>query len=59
MAVATLQRGALEVPEPLDDANQWRAFSAMRADESRAERVKFELGECVLWEWNPVKAGVA
>ncbi len=42
-AVWTLQRGVLEMPEPLDDANQWRACSARRADASRDVRAEFEL----------------
>jgi hypothetical protein len=49
VAVWTLQRGVLEKPEPLDDANQWRAFSAWRMDASRDMRVAFELGETVVW----------
>ncbi len=43
VAVWTLQRGVLEKPEVLDDANQWRAFSAWREDESRKVRTDFEL----------------
>ena len=49
VAVWTLQRGVLNKPEPLDDANQWRAFSAWRMDASRDVRVAFELGETVVW----------
>lgn len=70
VAVWTLQRGLLEKPEPLDDANQWRAFSAWRQDESRDVRVAFELhpndvdpslgtpgelGETVVWNRKPVR----
>ncbi|HEV2133775.1 MAG TPA: hypothetical protein VGR47_05885 [Terracidiphilus sp.] len=43
VVVGTMLRGALETPEPLDDANQWRAFSAWREDASREVRVAFEL----------------
>jgi hypothetical protein len=43
VAVATTVRGKLDVPELLDDANQWRAFSAWREDESRRVRTEFEL----------------
>lgn len=43
VVVSTLLRGVLKTPEVLDDANQWRAFSAWREDESRGERVEFEL----------------
>jgi hypothetical protein len=44
VAVATMRRGALAKPEALDDANQWRAFSAWREEVSRSARVEFELG---------------
>lgn len=55
-AVWTLQRGVLEMPERLDDANQWRAFSAWRADASRDVRAEFELGETVVWKHEPMAA---
>lgn len=70
----TLQRGVLEKPEPLDDANQWRAFSAWRMDASRDVRVAFELhpndvdlslgtpgelGETVVWARPVASAGGA
>ncbi len=58
VVVGTLRRGALKKPELLDDANQWRAFSAWRMDESRDARVRYELGDCVVWNAKPV-AGVA
>ncbi len=56
VAVWTLQRGMLEKPELLDDANQWRAFSAWRTDASRDVRVAFELGDTVMWNRKPVAA---
>jgi hypothetical protein len=47
-AIGTL-RGALKKPKLLNDANQWRAFSAWRMDLSREERVRFEMSETVVW----------
>ena len=49
VAVWTLRRGVLRRPEPLDDANQWRAYSAWRMDLSRQARAEFELGNVVVW----------
>jgi hypothetical protein len=43
VVLATMLRGALDVPEALDDANQWRAFSAWRQDVSREIRAEFEM----------------
>lgn len=43
VAVWTLRGGVLEKPEPLDDANQWRAYTAWRMDASRDVRAAFEL----------------
>jgi hypothetical protein len=43
LVIATMARGALQAAEVLDDANQWRAFSAWREDESRRVRTEFEL----------------
>jgi hypothetical protein len=43
VVVASLLRGALDRPEVLDDANQWRAFSSWRQGESREVRTDFEL----------------
>lgn len=56
VAVWTLRRGSLEVPELLDDANQWRAFSAWRMDASLDVRVAFELGETVVWNRRPTRS---
>ena len=56
--VSTLLRGVLKKPELLDDANQWRAFSAWREDESREARVEYELGYVdseVVWAKKPVQ----
>lgn len=53
VVVSTLRRGVLQHPEPLDDANQWRAFSAWREDVSRQARVAYELGETVVWAKKP------
>lgn len=48
--VATMLRGALRRPEVLDDANQWRAFSAWRMEESRAVRAEWErTSDRVVW----------
>lgn len=58
VVVSTMLRGVLEKPELLDDANQWRAFSAWREDESRSVRVEWELGfeDCeVVWVGKPVQ----
>lgn len=56
VAVWTLRRGALKTPELLDDANQWRAFSAWRMDASREERVAFETDDArVVWAWNSAR----
>lgn len=49
VVVATLKLGALKRPAVLDDANQWRAFSAWREDESRETRAAFEMRERVEW----------
>jgi hypothetical protein len=54
VVVATTLRGGLKKPELLDDANQWRAFSAWRMSESRDQRVAFEMRETVVWV-NPGK----
>lgn len=57
VVVSTTLRGVLETPELLDEANQWRAFSAWREDESRIERAEFELAyeDCeVVWAKKPV-----
>jgi hypothetical protein len=40
--VATMRRGAVDPPEMLSDADAARAFSQLRADESREQRVVFE-----------------
>lgn len=50
VVIATTLRGALDRPELLDDANQWRAFSTWRESESRDVRAAFELGERVVWK---------
>ena len=42
VVIATMVRGRLDAPELLDDANQWRALSAWRVDESRCVRTEFE-----------------
>jgi hypothetical protein len=60
VVIATARRGALKRPELLDDANQWRAFSAWRQDESREVRAKWELLDAmnearVVWAKKPVK----
>jgi hypothetical protein len=59
VVIATMRRGALKRPEPLDDANQWRAFSAWRQDESREIRVEWELDALndtrVVWAKKPGK----
>lgn len=57
VAVWTLKRGALKRPEVLDDANQWRAFSAWRMDASGDVRAAFELGETVVWARPVASAG--
>ncbi len=41
--MSTAIRGAVNPPEPLDDANQWRAFSAWRAEVSVNARAEWEL----------------
>lgn len=43
VVVATAVRGGLDAPELLDDANQWRVFSAWREDASRQVRTEFEM----------------
>lgn len=68
VAVWSLKRGTIDPPEPLDDANQWRAFRAWRQETSCDVRVAFDLhpndvdlssgppgklGELVVWA-NPV-----
>jgi hypothetical protein len=47
--VWSMLRGGLKTPEALDDANQWRAFSAWRMSESRDVRVEFEMSDRVIW----------
>lgn len=47
--VWTLKRGKIDPPELLDDADQWRVFSAWREDVSREARAEFELSETVVW----------
>jgi hypothetical protein len=60
VVIATMRRGVLKRPEPLDDANQWRAFSAWRQDESRLIRAEWELDAMnearVVWAKKPVKS---
>jgi hypothetical protein len=60
---ATMLRGTLKSPEPLDDANQWRAFSAWRQDESRDIRAEWELDAVndtrVVWAKKPVSAALS
>lgn len=58
VVVATTQRGALERSEVLDDANQWRAFSAWRMSESRDQRVAFEMDDAVVMWAKPRRAQV-
>lgn len=58
VVVATMQRGVLEAPELLDDANQWRAFSAWLEDEGRKVRTDFELrydDARVIWAKEPAR----
>lgn len=58
--VGTMRRGALKKPIALDAANQRCAFSAWRMYESQAERVRFELGNVVVWNQEPgQREGVA
>ncbi len=42
VVIATMRRGRLKRPQVLEDADQWRAFSAWREDESRRVRAEYE-----------------
>lgn len=56
VVLCTMRRGVLKTPELLDDANQWRAFSAWRMDVSREERIAFETEDArVVWAWNSAR----
>jgi hypothetical protein len=58
VVVATMLRGALQKAELLDDANQWRAFSAWREAASRDVRVEFECGRDdarIVWRRRPAR----
>lgn len=55
VVVWSLRRGRLTTPEPLDNANQGRAYRAWRKEVCRQPRTEFETinGERVVWsaEW--------
>ena len=54
VVIATILRGALAVPEALDDANQWRALCSWLQGEIRSERVAFEPGNDLPERLRPV-----
>jgi hypothetical protein len=54
VVIATILRGALAVPEALDDANQWRALCSCLQGDSRRERVAFERGNDLPERLRPV-----
>jgi hypothetical protein len=54
VVIATTARGALGRAEPLDERNQWRAFSAWREAVSREARAAFELSRS---DRLPMRAG--
>jgi len=60
VVIGSLQRGAVDPPEPLNEDGQAAAFWGLRMDESRAMRVAFEMGDSqVIWRKPPRGAMLA